>query len=699
MFKNKLIVAIVLSLFAPVVFANSILPMEAYGLDTVAGYATVLRTSKVDAGKDVVFDIRKPSGKIISLNTLSNSNGVALVNLSDYYTREAGIYNVSAKLEGLTSSGWRNFTVYPSSVSTSASTISPTDQVIRSSDENAKLVVKLVDEYGNPIEGHQLKIISSSKDDDINVDSQISDQFGSATFVLSSNSSGTSTYSVYDVTADRILDSKARVVYFESDDYVFSNKEPSYYYASTFALGGPVDSFEFEDVPDQINPGETISVKVSAMDSQNQKASDYLGTLRFSVEGENAPFAKTPDDYTFVLADQGSHTFSLALLFQQAGDYKMKVTDLNNPGIFGEKTFSVVDASYVDGGAEIVISNPSSGNTYSNSVQVISGKATPGSSLKIFDNDVEMHSLIADLNGDFSYTTGPLLVGSHKIYVASVNGDGTILKTSKITEIAIDVSGPQISQALIEPSGEVDPGSAVKITLNVSDELSKASMVLQGSVYEFAKTPEGKYTLEVAAPMDFGEYPLDFIIADELGNESNYKAHSTLKVGKLVVAVIEVGEVTGLKATPGDSRVTLNWIAPLSSTNPIKNYRIFYGISPNQLTEATDTFTDSTTWYIPNLNNNVEYFFTVLAVDTAGNTASVFGDIVASIPVPPVVYTPPPSFVFGARAEESEQALEEMEEDVSDSGPELTWLILLSAIGGIFYSESRRRKLSKGIGL
>ena len=92
----------------------------------------------------------------------------------------------------------------------------------------------------------------------------------------------------------------------------------------------------------------------------------------------------------------------------------------------------------------------------------------------------------------------------------------------------------------------------------------------------------------------------------------------------------------------------------------------------------------------------MEHFFTVLAVDSAGNTASAFSDIVASTPAAPVVYTPPPTFIFGA---DGAEALEEMEEDVSNSGPEVTWLILLSAFGGIFYSESRRRRLSKHTGL
>ena len=41
-----------------------------------------------------------------------------------------------------------------------------------------------------------------------------------------------------------------------------------------------------------------------------------------------------------------------------------------------------------------------------------------------------------------------------------------------------------------------------------------------------------------------------------------------------------------------------------------------------------------------------------------------------------------------------EEAIEEMEEDVSDAGPEMLWLVLFSAIAGMFYSNARSKKTS-----
>jgi hypothetical protein len=112
------------------------------------------------------------------------------------------------------------------------------------------------------------------------------------------------------------------------------------------------------------------------------------------------------------------------------------------------------------------------------------------------------------------------------------------------------------------------------------------------------------------------------------------------------------------------------------------NYRVYYGLSPNQLTEAVDTFTASTTWYLPNLKNEVEYYFAVIAVDSAGNVSELFSNIVSTVPGPDVVDAVSPEVAMGSAGSE---ALEDMERDPSEAGPEITWLVLFSLMGGMFY--------------
>lgn len=703
--KTKILICIPLLfiVFAAEVFAATYknILFEAYGLDTVAGNSTVLRTSQWLPSSKVKFDVKKPDGQIITISSFTNSNGIAVADFSDYYTRSAGKYEVTVR------SGEHNFPlktnsfiVYPNFVSKDKSVLYPSEQVVRSLSEKAYVSVKLSDNYGNPVKGHAVKLISSSDKDDIQPASKtnISDDNGEVDFEISSDQIGTVTYSAYDVNSDTVLDSRSKAVFFSSNDYIFKNgmaslfPEVSKAYFASGNSSGPATVLKFDDIPDVIHSGENISLSVVAKDSSGDTVINYASKIRFSVESENSMYVTLPEDYNFVLQDQGIHTFSLGFLFQQPGEYEVKVTDLNNATVLGEETFTVVSS----GSAELenlnrlAINNPSEG-TYSNNVQVISGTANAGDKIKIFDNDIEIASLTADISGRFSYTTGTLLNGEHKFYVANVNDIGTIIGISLPVDIIIDTVAPEISQVVLDPLSPVDPGTTVNVKLYIEDELSEAGLILFDNPYDMAKMPQGYYEADVVAPIEFGDYPFEFILVDQLGNESKYENEAVIQVGPSLSSRgnEKPGVIQNLSAVSGDSKVILNWTGPVPSANPVKNYRVYYGISPNQLTEAVDTFTASTTWYIANLQNSVEYYFGVVAVDTKGNVSENFDKIVSSIPLPAVADVLPLDVELGGAGEE---VLKDMKKDVSDSGPEILWLILLAAFGGIFYCEAAKKK-------
>lgn len=710
-----LVLSLIVGVFRLPAFANSVeyLPLEGYGLDTIAGYSTVLRTSKTAPNSKIVFEVGKPNGEIVKIDAVSSGNGVVITDFSDYYTKMAGIYTVKAGLAGQGNKLRSNtFTVYPGKISIVKSKITPKDQVVRSAGEKASFTVKLVDDYGNPVEGHSVKLISSAYGDQIEAmnNLNISDKNGEVAFKVSPSETGTVTYSVYDTTADSVLDARAKVVYFQSNKDIFgyagsagSVKKAAYDFGSLpyGSPAGPINGFKFEDIPATIYAGENVSLEVIAHDALEQVITNYTGTIRFSSQGDNANYVILPNDYTFTADDQGSHTFSLGFLFAEAGNYEIKVTHLADTDVYTEESFTVIEN--ISSGSDstmlnaLRITNPSPG-TYSSNVQVITGTAPTGSKLKIFDNNIQIISLIAGTDGGFSYTTGALLDGAHQIYVATVNDVGTIITTSPAIEFVIDTAAAEISQVLIEPDDHVDAGVEITVKLYVEDELSEAKLILNGNVYQLEESDSGYYRVNLAAPIEFGDYNLDFVLSDELGNESDFDAQAKLTVGPSSASGPGDGEdgypgdIESLVATPGDMKVTLNWVAPAVSSDSIENYRVYYGTSPNQLTEAIDTFTDATTWYIPNLQNGIEYYFGVIAVDEMSNTSKGFNKIVSAIPIPAIANVISPDVLNGSGGSD---AISEMEKDASESGPEVLWLILVSAIGGLFYSAMVRRRFQK----
>jgi hypothetical protein len=217
--------------------------------------------------------------------------------------------------------------------------------------------------------------------------------------------------------------------------------------------------------------------------------------------------------------------------------------------------------------------------------------------------------------------------------------------------------------------------------------------MFEGNLYELGENPEGYYETTFVAPVEFGQYPLSFIVVDQLGNESRFDDYTYLTVGAGVLNGTDgssvVPDVTGLAAKASEHRVTLTWLAPTISGNTLKNYRVYYGLSPNQMTEAVDTFTNSTTWYIANLENGVEYYFAVVACDDKGNVSEHFSNIVSAVPNSVVFDAVSPDVAVGSAGSE---ALLEMETDASKSGPGMTFLICLSLAGGAFYVQFSRKK-------
>ncbi|MEK7673330.1 MAG: Ig-like domain-containing protein [Patescibacteria group bacterium] len=590
-----------------------------------------------------------------------------------------------------------NFAAY--AVSKGGSTLFPQSQVAHVSDEDALIVVQLRDSKGRPLEDHKVKLFSNFENLTMVAGTGLSNEIGEVEFKVNSKKTGLVRYVAYDLTADVILDQAAKVLYFENSDELFSTKdlvlnnyEDEITYAATIITpASKADALKFEDLPAVIKANEPATFTVSAYDVANQLVPDYKGKVRFSVSGQNSKFADLPGDYQFKVEDQGTHIFSLAFKFDQPGVYKMKVTDLDNQFVYGETDISVsVASASTASNKKILISSPLSG-TFSNGVQVINGRAPANSTVKIFDNAKEIGSIVAAANGEFTFTTNSLADGQHKIYAAIVNDGGTIVENSEVINLMIDTTSAEISKVTLEPAGAVDPGTQLTLKMYSNENIAQAQVVVNANIYSLTKSKNGYYQTVFKAPLDFGTYDLKFSVVDELGNESTFESDVKVQVGAFSDNS-KPERVTGLKLETDDHKVILKWSAPVNSAN-IHHFRVYYGTAPNNLNQAVDTFTNATTWYIPNLNNGQEYFFAVAAVDNSKNIGEQLSEILNATPgvkagVAVVKEVVSPTIEKGV---EGNEILGEMKDDVSKTGPEIFWLISLSAIGGVCYSSKKKQ--------
>ncbi len=598
-------------------------------------------------------------------------------------------------------------------VSDDFSEVSPSEQVVRIGKDDGELEIILRDSNGKPIFGDVLTLISS-RDSDIMPSAKMTDENGVAVFNVNSKTPGVSTYSIFDLTKNKVLTSRAKIVYFNSTDEIFNTtssnsyatqRSYSPYSASVLnsqnavighAVGnsaGPVSHLAFKDLPQTVSVGQNISFTLSAMDQSEQIAMEYDGTVHFAVTSGDATSVNLPSDYTFGIQDAGAHTFSLALSFNSPGTYVIEARDIIDIQIFGTLTV-VVSGTSGSASDLITLSNPVPG-IFANKTQVVSGVATPGAKLKIYDNNSEIGSATADSTGNFMFVTAAMSDGDHEIFVAIINDGGTIVASSSKIKFKIDTTPPTFEKLEYVPAGVAASGE-VEARVYAETNLLKVLLQVGDGTYEMKDSGNGYYSAKFKAPVTAGQYLSVVTLSDNLGNQTKKEKETPLLVGVQGTPGLSdvpgatsaplVGDVANLIAYPGDHKVALKWDAPKTG-NPVKFYRVFYGIAPNDMRYAVDTWTAATNWYIPDLINGKTYYFAVVAVDNEGGISSHVSNVVTGIPGSST-YLPPDVLEGTAGAEH----LAEIPKDVSESGPEVAFLFAVAGLGGIAFSQFSKKK-------
>jgi len=651
----------------------------------------------------VIFTIIKPSGTELNIPVLTNSSGIAEFNLYDYHTKEAGEYEVAARLEDGVNGNSNTFTVFPDNISSENSKIEPSKLVAKADgSDKVTVTIKLRDKHNNPIKGHEVSVVSSRAEDKITKISEkaFTNDNGSIVFALSSTSEGLSIYSFLDTTTNTVLNKRLEIAYTAVSN-IGGDIETAY------AQAGEVAYLEFENLPATILPNSDISFALTAYDSEGALVPNYTGTVHFSVDGANSIYASLPNDYTFdVDFDGGTHTFEGAgssLNFAQPGNYTVVATDLDNFTIRGTEDIFVGSGSQpsetptTTGDFELVINNPTSG-TYSQREITINGTA-PSTDLTIqfFDNDLSLGETEVEGDRSFSFQTDELLDGSHTLIAVALDSEDTIQYTSEEVIFEIDTEPPKVENIKFTQATGIKTGDILEIIVTSEPDVLQGAVVFNVDIAELEQDPTDptKYLASIQAPLEKGTYPLDVILVDELGNEGSYTDVAIIEITEDGDGVIDGEEpmeeidekpsdVFGVQAVSDDSKVTLNW-QPASDDSAVDYYRIYFGLTPSNLDRAVDTFDNKSTWYIPDLTNGQEYFFAVVAVDDAGQESDNQSSIISGIPFTEVqVLTPP---------EEQPDIQEEniVGPEMESTGPEMLWFVLISIFLAQLYFKAQRK--------
>lgn len=546
----------------------------------VAGESISVRVSGLSAQEKQTFSLLRPDQTRIPFSLLADDFGVAETTIHNLHVQKSGIYSI--QLEKNNQPFEKRFEIFPGSISSHTSDIQFNRYALAGDGQDfSQFEVTIRDAFGNPIQNTPVQIISSRNTDQIKINSKTNTK-GTVTGNIRSNIPGVSSLSI--LAKNTVLFKKPQIVFYTVNKSIQNGGSSGdrsygeYLRAQLFDDDTQVAYFTIENLKPEAFVNEMLSFTVVAKDINGETVPNYQGSVRFNSPGDMD--STLPHDYTFNLEDQGRHQFSIAVSFGTIGEQTLEVHDMDDFRIAGEATINIVlGSSPVEppSNPALQIITPKPGKHQSSQL-TITGKATDVQAIKIVDGQYTIvENLQIDDEGNFVFQTPRLGDGLHIFQAFDMYSD----LSSNSVNVEIDTTPPNTITSYITPEGPLEPGQEFQVFVSADEPLTTVSVIYQDVLTQLIPN-EDKYTRTLTAPLLPGEYTLDIIASDMLGNkvEKNNAVEVAVKEEEpFTPTPVETPEppkppstITNLHAKSGDGKITLFWSPP--SEGNIESYRI-----------------------------------------------------------------------------------------------------------------------------
>lgn len=350
-----------------------------------------------------------------------------------------------------------------------------------------------------------------------------------------------------------------------------------------------IDRFEVDVTPKQAKVGDTVDLTIKALDATGNVAKDYVGDiLIFSDTDLKAefPWVLAENTYKFKASDQGLVKFENAVKFTKTGKQVINVYDSMNEDIFwvGEVTISTTDVATSAASEEISIASPSNGTTIgANSVKV-NGKASKNHKIKVTLNAGKVFETISNGEGIFDIEVTGLVDGQNSLQAEIFDATGKSIGKSQEVVVSVDSLTPSIQSIKTNPENTVEAESVFEIEIVSTPGLKEVKVILDDFAQTLKEGKSGTYTGSLTAPKTEGNYKIDVVLINEIGNETEVKAAKEILVNPVTQnAAAEVScedlakdlIVTGGKVVKMKSKSIITWdkIDKAASYNVYKKNR------------------------------------------------------------------------------------------------------------------------------
>jgi len=332
---------------------------------------------------------------------------------------------------------------------------------------------------------------------------------------------------------------------------------------------------------------------------------------------ENGNWSFTPE----TALDDGEHTFTVNVT-DPAGNTSPSTAagtitiDTTAPAAASEVTLSDDDQPLADGAST------------QDSTPTVSGEAEPGSTVVIYDNGVEIGTVAADADGNWSFTPETALDdGEHTFTVNVTDAAGNTSPATAAGTITIDTTAPAAASEVILSGDDqplADGASTQDSTPTVSGEAEAGSTVViydNGEAIGTVTADEnGNWSFTPETALDDGEHAFTVNVTDPAGNTSPATSAGTITIDTTAPAAASEVTLSGDDQSLSDGASTKDNTPTLSGEAEPGSTVVIYD---NGTEIGTVTADENGSWsFTPETAlTDGEHAFTVDVTDPAGNTS------------------------------------------------------------------------------
>ena len=371
-------------------------------------------------------------------------------------------------------------------------------------------------------------------------------------------------------------------------------------------------AFSVEVTPSSFDVNEAVDITIKATTSNNETVKDYQGDVFIEVEGivDTADYTVPSDGlYTFLPQDQGVKLFSKGLTIKKAGTFTIKVSDIINDSIVGQKTIIVGTTAPTTTTETVTLISPVPGGVEKNSIANImaSAPALPNAPYEIYIDNNAVSQWTTNANGDISAYVSGITEWDNTLQIKILNANNEVIGESQIVSFAYQpIKDGVFNSIKITPSWQLKQWEKASFTVNSSDSVTSAQLKLSdGKSIPMDKKSAWVFTKEVVMDIEWNiKVNVDLIV---LWQTKNYSGVATIIVEKwTAIGKIRLYSDSIDKTKLNVTRETIG-IAP--------QYKIEYGTSQNNLNLTTTVQTNEI--IIENLNIGDMYYFRITPLDAS----------------------------------------------------------------------------------